>query len=47
MNIGSLLITIALSILGIGSSLIILGYMVIILVKKIYNKLVHGASLYD
>ena len=47
MNIGSLLITIVLSILGVGSSLIIIGYMLVIIVKKIFNKIVHGASLYD
>ena len=47
MNIGSLLITIILSILGVGSSVIIVGYMFIIIVKKIFNKIAHGASLYD
>ena len=47
MNIASLLITIILSILGVGSSVIIIGYMLVIIAKKIYNKIAHGASLYD
>lgn len=47
MNIGSLIITIILSILGIGSSVIIVGYMLVTIVQKIYRKIAHGASLYD
>jgi len=47
MNIASLLITIILSILGAGTSLVIIGYMLVIIVQKIYRKIAHGASLYD
>ena len=47
MNIGSLIITIILSILGVGSSLVIIGYMLLIIAQKIYRKIAHGASLYD
>lgn len=47
MNIGSLIITIILSIIGVGSSLVIIGYMLLIIAQKIYRKIAHGASLYD
>ena len=47
MNIFSLLLTIIFCILGLGSSLAIIGYMIVIIVQKIANKIAHGASLYD
>ncbi len=47
MNIFSLLLTIVFCLLGLGSSLAIVGYMIVIIVQKIYNKIAHGASLYD
>ena len=47
MNIFSLLLTIAFIALGLGSSVAIVGYMIVILAKKIYNKIVHKASFYD
>ena len=47
MNIFSLLLTIIFCILGLGSSLAIVGYMIVIITQKIVNKIVHGASLYD
>ena len=39
--------SITLRYLGLGSSLAIVGYMIVIIAQKIYNKVVHKASLYD
>ena len=47
MNIFSLLLTIVFCLLGLGSSVAIVGYMIVIIVQKIYNKIAHGASLYN
>ena len=47
MNIFSLLLTIIFCILGFSSSIAIIGYMIVIIAQKIYNKIVHKASLYD
>lgn len=47
MNIFSLLLTIVFCLLGLGSSLAIVGYMFVIIVQKVVNKIAHGASLYD
>lgn len=47
MNIFSLLLTIVFCALGLGSSVAILGYMIIIIAKKLYNKIVHKTSFYD
>ena len=47
MNLFSLLLTIIFCVLGFGSSIAIIGYMLVIIVQKIYNKIAHGASLYD
>lgn len=47
MNIFSILIVAALFILGVGTSVIIIGYMLVILAQKIYNKVRYGKSLYD
>lgn len=47
MNIFSLLLTIVFCLLGLGSSLAIVGYMIVIIFQKIVNKIAHGASWYD
>lgn len=47
MNILSLLLTIVFCLLGLGSSVAIVGYMIVIIIQKIVNKVAHGASLYD
>lgn len=47
MNLFSLLLTIVFCALGLGSSIAIVGYMLVIIVQKIYNKIAHGTSLYD
>ena len=47
MNIFSLILTIVFCLLGLGSSVAIIGYMIIIIVQKIINKIAHGASLYN
>ena len=47
MNLFSLLLTIVFCSLGLGSSVAIVGYMIIIIIQKVYNKIAHGASLYD
>lgn len=47
MNIFNILIVALMFILGVGTSIIIIGYMFIILGQKIYNKIKHGKSLYS
>ncbi len=47
MNIFNILITGLLFLLGVGTSVVIIGYMFIIIIQKIFNKIVHGKSLYD
>ena len=47
MNIFSLILTIIFCLLGLGSSVAIVGYMLVIIIQKIINKIAHGASLYD
>ena len=47
MNIFSLILTIIFCLLGLGSSVSIVGYMLVIIAQKIFNKIAHGASLYD
>ena len=47
MNIFNILIVGLLFILGVGTSIIIIGYMLVIIAHKIYGKLAHGKSLYD
>lgn len=47
MNIFSILIVIVMCLLGAGSTLAIIGYMIIILAQKISRKIKYGASLYD
>lgn len=45
MNILNILIVAVMCILGIGSSLAIVGYMVVILAQKIYRKIRFGTPL--
>jgi len=47
MNIFNILIVGLLFILGVGTSVVIIGYMLIILAQKIFNKIKYGKSLYD
>lgn len=47
MNILNILLVGLLFLLGVGTSIIIVGYMIIILLQKFYGKLVHKKSLYD
>ncbi len=47
MNIFNLLITGLLFVLGVGTSVVIIGYMFIIIIQKVINKIAHGKSLYD
>lgn len=46
-NILNVLIVGLMFILGAGTSVIIIGYMLVILVQKIYNKIKYGKSLYS
>ena len=47
MNILNILLVGLLFLLGVGTSIVIVGYMIIILLQKFYGKLVHKKSLYD
>lgn len=47
MNIFNILLVGLLFILGVGTSIVIIGYMIVILFHKIIGKIVHGKSLYD
>ena len=47
MNIFNILIVGLLFILGVGTSVVIIGYMLVILAQKIFNKIKYGKSLYD
>lgn len=46
MNIFNFLIVAIMCIMGVGSSVAIVGYMVVILAQKIYRKIRYGTSLY-
>jgi len=46
MNILNILIVGLMCVLGIGSSVAIVGYMIVILIQKIYRKIRYGISLY-
>lgn len=46
MNIFNFLIVAIMCVMGIGSSLAIVGYMIVILAQKIYRKIRYGISLY-
>lgn len=47
MSIFNILLVGILIILGVGTSIVIIGYMLVILFQKFVGKLVHGKSLYD
>ena len=47
LNIFSILIVACMCIMGFGSSIAIIGYMFVIIAKKIYRKVKYGVSLYD
>lgn len=47
MNILTLLIMILFAILGGGSTVLIVGYMFVVLAQKIIRKLKHGTPLYS
>lgn len=47
MNILNILLVGLIFILGIGTSIVIIGYMFVILFQKFIGKIVHGKSLYD
>lgn len=47
MSIFNILIVGLLFILGVGTTIIIVGYMLVILAQKFLGKIVHGKSLYD
>ncbi len=47
MNIFNILLVGLLFILGVGTSIVLIGYMIVILCQKIVGKIVHGKSLYD
>ena len=47
MNILSILLVALLFILGVGTSVVIIGYMFVILAQKIIGKIKYGKSLYD
>lgn len=47
MNIFMILIIILYVILGMGSTVILTGYMAVVIVQKIYRKVKYHASLYD
>ncbi len=46
MNILNFLIVAIMCVMGVGSSVAIVGYMVVILAQKIYRKIRYGTSLY-
>lgn len=47
MSILNILLVGLLFILGIGTSVVLISYMLIILVQKFYGKIRYGKSLYD
>ncbi len=47
MSIFNILLVGILFLLGVGTSIVIIGYMLVILCQKFVGKLVHGKSLYD
>lgn len=47
MNILNILLVGILFILGVGTSIVLIGYMLVILFQKFIGKLVHGKSLYN
>ena len=47
MDIFNILLVGVLFLLGVGTSIVIIGYMLVILFQKFIGKIVHGKSLYD
>ncbi len=47
MDIFNILLVGLLFILGVGTSIVIIGYMLVILCQKFIGKIVHGKSFYD
>lgn len=47
LNIFSVLIVVIMCVMGIGSSVAIIGYLLVTIAKKIYRKMRYGISLYD
>lgn len=47
MSIFNILLVGLLFILGVGTSVVLIGYMLVILFQKFAGKLLHGKSLYD
>ena len=47
LNIFSILIVAVMCLLGFGSSIAIIGYMFVVIAKKIYRKVKYGVTLYD
>ncbi|MBQ6695166.1 MAG: hypothetical protein IJN16_00505 [Lachnospiraceae bacterium] len=47
MNIFSILIVALFCILGVGTSVVLIGYMIAVLAGKFYRKIRYGKSLYD
>ncbi|MBQ7776953.1 MAG: hypothetical protein IJ379_13640 [Lachnospiraceae bacterium] len=47
MDIFNILIVALMFILGVGTSVVLIGYMIIVLIGKIYGKIRYGKSLND
>ena len=47
MSIFNILLVGLLFILGVGTTVVLISYMLVIICQKFYGKLVHGKSLYD
>ncbi len=47
MNILNILLVGLLFILGVGTSIVLIAYMLVVIFQKLYGKVVHGKSLYD
>lgn len=47
MDILNIILVGLLFLLGVGTSIVIIGYMIVILFQKIGGALIHGKSLYD
>ncbi len=47
MSILNTLLVGLLFILGVGTSIVLIGYMLVVIFQKLYGKIVHGKSFYD
>lgn len=47
MDIFNILLVGLLFILGVGTSIVLIGYMLVVIFQKLYVKIVHGKSFYD